>query len=57
MDKEETTKEANLWWWDDEANTAIQRKRKCWKEWRNGGVIPTREVRKIVHVPKKFAEE
>ena len=45
------------WWWDDEANTANQSKRKCWKEWRNGGAIPTREVRKIVHVPKKVAEE
>lgn len=50
------------WWWNGEVNAAIQKKRKCFKEWRKGGskepyLVAKREAKQAVHLAKKTAEE
>ena len=50
------------WWWNDEVNSAIAEKRRCWKAWKQGGgkgqyLQAKRNVKRTVYTAKKTAEE
>ena len=50
------------WWWNDEVNSAIAEKRRCWKAWKQGGgkeqyLQAKRNVKRTVYTAKKAAEE
>ena len=50
------------WWWNDEVNSAIAEKRRCWKAWKQGGgkeqyLQAKRNAKRTVYTAKKTAEE
>ena len=50
------------WWWNDEVNSAIAEKRRCWKAWKQGGgkeqyLQAKRNAKQTVYTAKKTAEE
>ena len=50
------------WWWNDEVNSAIAEKRRCWKAWKQGGgkeqyLQAKRNVKRTVYTAKKTAED
>ena len=50
------------WWWNDEVNSAIAEKRRCWKVWKQGGgkeqyLQAKRNAKRTVYTAKKTAEE
>ena len=49
-------------WWNDEVNSAIAEKRRCWKAWKQGGgkeqyLQAKRNAKRTVYTAKKTAEE
>ena len=49
------------WWWNDEVNSAIAEKRRCWKAWKQGGgkeqyLQAKRNAKRTVYTAKKTAE-
>ena len=50
------------WWWNDEVNSAIAEKSRCWKAWKQGGgkeqyLQAKRNAKRTVYTAKKTAEE
>ena len=50
------------WWWNDEVNSAIAEKRRCWKAWKQGGgkeqyLQAKRNAKRTVYTAKKTTEE
>ena len=46
------------WWWNDEVNSAIAEKRRCWKGWKQGGGKEQYlQAKRTVYTAKKTAEE
>ena len=50
------------WWWNDEVNSAIAEKRRCWKAWKQGdgkeqNLQAKRNAKRTVYTAKKTAEE
>ena len=50
------------WWWNDEVNSAIAEKRRCWKAWKQCGgkeqyLQAKRNAKRTVYAAKKTAEE
>ena len=50
------------WWWNDEVNSAIAEKRRCWKAWKQGGgkeqyLQAKQNAKRTVYTAKKTAEE
>ena len=52
---------SQTWWWNDEVDQCIKKKRNLWKEWKSGGsknlyLEANRRARTAVHAAKAEAE-
>ena len=50
------------WWWNDEVNSAIAEKRRCWKAWKQGGgkeqyLQAKRNAKRTVYTAKTAEEK
>ena len=50
------------WWWNDEVEECISKKRKLWKEWQKGGskepyLLAKRKAKQAVYLARKAAQD
>ena len=50
------------WWWNDEVEECISKKRKLWKEWQKGGskepyLLAKRKAKQAVYHARKVAQD